>query len=64
MEPLSATHQERLVDECERLMCERQQIAAVLGSLPGTVAELRVALNRFPKQSRVGHVAPLGAGGR
>ena len=47
MAPLSVKSQEELITECERLTAERRQIAAVLADLPGTVGELRAALNRL-----------------
>jgi hypothetical protein len=47
MAPLSTKTQEALIGECERLTLERQRIAAVLAELPGSVGQLRTALNRL-----------------
>jgi hypothetical protein len=45
--PAVGQFKEVLITECERLTAERRQIAAVLAELPGTVGELRAALNRL-----------------
>jgi hypothetical protein len=47
MAPLSTKTQEALIADCERLTFERRQIAAVLAELPGSVGELRAALNKL-----------------
>jgi hypothetical protein len=47
MAPLSTKTQEALIDECERPTLERQQIAAGLAELPGSVGELRAAVNKL-----------------
>jgi len=47
MAPLSKTTIEDLLDECQRLLAERQRIASVLAELPMSMAALRSALNEL-----------------
>ena len=47
MAPLSPSDVTELIETCQRLARERQQIATVLADLPTSVAALRVALNRL-----------------
>jgi hypothetical protein len=47
MAPLAASQVELLLEECGRMARQRQQVAAVLAELPGSVGELRAALNRL-----------------
>jgi hypothetical protein len=47
MAPLPARDVDRLLAACAELTREREQIRNLLARLPGTVAELRTALNEL-----------------
>ncbi len=47
MAPLAPAAVTELLDTCQVLARERQEIAAVLAGLPDSVAALRVTLNRL-----------------
>lgn len=47
MVPLGPDAVQRLLDSCAEMAADRRQIAAVLGRLPTSVAELRAALNEL-----------------
>lgn len=47
MSPLSSSDVAYLLDECTRLLREREQIGSILADLPESVTALRWALNRL-----------------
>jgi DNA-directed RNA polymerase subunit F len=47
MAPLSPTHVRELIETCAQLAKEREQIAAVVASLPDSFSEVRAALNEL-----------------
>ena len=49
MAPLSHDSTMAVLDECARLLREREQIATVLTDLPSSFAAVRVALNELQR---------------
>lgn len=45
MAPLSASQVSALIDACDSLLREREQIAGIVGSLPSSFTAVRTALN-------------------
>gem|GEM_PF-2044175 len=52
MAPLSQAEVLRLIDDCDRLLRERQQITAALAELPTSWATVRTTLNQLHRLLR------------